>query len=261
MNENAAVEIISGSEKPDIDNDTSLIEIGHAPMPIADPNFFKRLLDHVRVMERKFDVMSADEQRDHGTKYQAGMIRHARKAIVYGTYFGVALRAQFKGKSEQEQEKECERYNIHISSARRYIRLVDNLEFIISEAENQHLDAEEMGLMQLLDLLPKKEGQGGRPKRNTTKNSSGSAKITGNECKKSQPTNDTHSVEPPPLKQPETMLLFFTKVAELLDGRYEQREEIDWDKEESMECQQVIFEIKKICDNWIKEVDDATQQS
>jgi hypothetical protein len=156
MNENATVGIIPGSAKPYSDEVVPFAELD-------GENFSQGLLAQINILEAEIGHMSADAQRERGCQYYSCFLRHARKAIVYGTYFGVVLRAQFKGTTDRKKKQLCKTYNISLSSARRYVSLVENLRLILGEIEKQHLAAEEMGLKQLLAFIPKKEGQGGRP--------------------------------------------------------------------------------------------------
>lgn len=145
-------------------------------LPITDPkagNLSERLLRHVKVVECRASSQSADERQQLGGKFYSNMMQHARKAVFYGTYFGVVLKVQFEGTTDREKEGICKQYGCSLSSARRYIRLVENLEWILAELQKQKLVVEEMSLTQLLELLPKQEGKGGRPKKAPVKTGTG----------------------------------------------------------------------------------------
>lgn len=139
---------------------------GQDAVALPAPNPLALVFQHLKIVEAGFAKKTFEERMKLGRRMYANLIAAARKAFYTAAYFGALLRLQFDSKTEEEKEAISQAImGRGLSTARRYLKLIDHLDTVVARAEGDGLDAEELGLTKLLEYVPKQEGKGGRPKK------------------------------------------------------------------------------------------------
>lgn len=138
----------------------------------ADPNVDDRLESLWPLLKRRLRLVEGalknqpfERQLDVARGFHSRFVAYGKRTFFQAVYLGMTFKLLLAGRSERDQERICEQVGHYsLSSARRFVRLVDNLPLIVTQVQEQGLVLEELSPSRLLEFVPKQEGKGGRPR-------------------------------------------------------------------------------------------------